>query len=216
MGRMDIAGIVLTATVWAYWIGVGVMIVRVRKHARKAAGVVPEQRVERFMWLIWLPLVAAWNLLPWLALQRTAAPLGLPDFALGSTAYAGLRLAAAALGVACLVGTIKCWSRMGRDWRMAVTPGEDQALIMDGMFSRIRHPIYALSILLMVCTAIIVPTLPMLAVASVHVALMIAKARNEERHLLARHGETYRRYLASTGRFLPRLRQKSQTGGDLR
>jgi protein-S-isoprenylcysteine O-methyltransferase Ste14 len=203
---MDIAGVVLTATVWAYWIGVGVMIVRVRKHARKAAGVVPEQPVERFMWLIWLPLVAAWNLLPWLALHRTTAPLGLPAFAFASTAYAGLRLFAAAIGVACLAGTIKCWSRMGKDWRMAVTPGEEQALITDGMFRRIRHPIYAFSILLMICTAVIVPTIPMLVAAILHVGLMIAKARNEERHLVARHGETYRRYLASTGRFFPRLR----------
>jgi protein-S-isoprenylcysteine O-methyltransferase Ste14 len=44
----------------------------------------------------------------------------------------------------------------------------------------------------------------MLAVAAVHVALMILKARNEERHLLASHGETYERYVRRTGRFLPR------------
>ena len=46
----------------------------------------------------------------------------------------------------------------------------------------------------------------MLVVGASHVALMVVKARNEERHLLARHGETYARYLAGTGRFLPRLR----------
>ena len=38
---MDVAGTILTATISAYWIGVGAMIVRVRRHARKAAGVVP-------------------------------------------------------------------------------------------------------------------------------------------------------------------------------
>ena len=67
-----------------------------------------------------------------------------------------------------------------------------------------RHPIYALSILLMLCTLAIVPTLPMLVVAVVHIALMNAKARSEERHLLAVHGDAYARYLRTSGRFLPR------------
>jgi protein-S-isoprenylcysteine O-methyltransferase Ste14 len=74
------------------------------------------------------------------------------------------------------------------------------------MFRRIRHPIYAFSILLMLCTMVIVPTVPMLAFGVVHIGLMVLKARNEERHLLATHGEAYARYLASTGRFVPRFR----------
>jgi protein-S-isoprenylcysteine O-methyltransferase Ste14 len=35
---------------------------------------------------------------------------------------------------------------------------------------------------------------------------MVVKARNEERHLLASHGEAYARYLEATGRFVPRFR----------
>ena len=57
----------------------------------------------------------------------------------------------------------------------------------------------------MICTAVVVPTLPMVVVAAVHVALVTAKARNEERHLMATHGEAYARYVARTGRFLPRF-----------
>ncbi len=34
---------------------------------------------------------------------------------------------------------------------------------------------------------------------------MVIKARNEERHMLANHGDDYARYLARTGRFLPRF-----------
>jgi len=34
--------------------------------------------------------------------------------------------------------------------------------------------------------------------------LLQLKARNEEAHLLAVHGEVYRRYLGKTGRFFPR------------
>ena len=119
---MDIAGMVVMATIWAYWIGVGAMIVRVRRHARRATGVVPEQSLERFMWLVWVPLVAAWIVLPWLALERSGPPLGLPEFARSIGAYEALRALAAAIAVACFAATVKCWSRMGKDWRMAVTP----------------------------------------------------------------------------------------------
>ncbi len=160
---MDVPGWVLTATIWSYWIGVGAMIVRVRRHTRKVVGVVPEQRLERFMWLVWVPLVAAWCTLPWLALHRTDAPWALPAFARGAEVYAALRWLAAAVAVACLAATVKCWARMGKDWRMAVTAEKEGVLITDGMFSRMRHPIYAFSILLMLATMVIVPTVPMLA-----------------------------------------------------
>ena len=112
----------------------------------------------------------------------------------------------AIVAVASLAATIKCWARMGNDWRMAVTDEENQPLITDGMFRRIRHPIYAFSMLLMLCTMLIVPTLPMLVFGVIQIGLWLLKARNEERHLLASHGEAYARYLASTGRFVPRLR----------
>ncbi len=203
---MDVPGMLLTATICAYWIGVGVMIVRVRRHTRRMVGVVPEQRLERFMWMLWVPLVAAWIALPWLALDRSAPPFGLPGFVRGADGYAGLRWLAALVALACLAGTIKCWARMGNDWRMAVTGEPGQALITDGMFRRIRHPIYSFSIMLMICTMIVVPTNLMLALGVIHIVLMVVKAHNEERHMLASHGDAYARYLADTGRFLPRFR----------
>jgi protein-S-isoprenylcysteine O-methyltransferase Ste14 len=201
---MDWAGGLLAATISAYWFGVGVMIVRVRRHTRRVVGVVPGQRLERMMWLIWVPLVAAWIVLPWLALDRVHGSLALPAFARGDPLYAAVRLAAAVIAVGCLAATIKCWARMGKDWRMAVTAEPNQALITDGLFARIRHPIYAFSILLMIATMVVVPTWPMIGLGVVHIALMVMKAGNEERHMLANHGDDYARYLARTGRFLPR------------
>ena len=202
---MDGPAALITATIWAYWFGVGVMIVRVRRHTHRNVGVLPEQQVERFMWFVFVPLVVAWCALPWLAQQRTAGWLALPAFA-HAPAYEALRWLAAAVGVIALAATVKCWRRMGKDWRMAVTAEPDQALITDGLFARIRHPIYAFSILLMLCTLVVVPTLPMLVAAVVHLVMFVSKARNEERHMLAVHGDGYARYLARTGRFVPRMR----------
>ena len=77
----DVPATVLTATVWAYWLGVAVMVVRARRRTRKLGGLVPEQGLERMMWVVWVPLVAAWILLPTLSLARTSGPFALPEFA---------------------------------------------------------------------------------------------------------------------------------------
>jgi protein-S-isoprenylcysteine O-methyltransferase Ste14 len=198
----DWPGVLLAATVWAYWIGVGMMVVRVHHKTRKLGGLVPEQPLERALWLVWVPLVAAWLALPYLSLMRAHAPLALPAFA-REPGYVGVRWIAAALALAALLGTSLCWSRMGTGWRMAVSTAAREPLITDGMFRYVRHPIYALQMLLMACSAIVVPTLPMLGAAVVHFWLLHIKARNEERHLTAVHGDAYRGYLARTGRFFP-------------
>jgi protein-S-isoprenylcysteine O-methyltransferase Ste14 len=200
----DLPATVLTATIGAYWLCVGFMIVRVRRKHRRHAGVIPEQNLERLMWLIWVPLVIAWIALPYLAATRSSAPWAIPQFARGA-AFTSFRWAAAAVGLVCLALTVECWVRMGESWRMAVTPGETTELVTTGLYAHIRHPIYALSILLMLCSAVVVPTLSMLILAAIHVALMLVKARNEERFLLGAHGERYDGYHARTGRFFPRL-----------
>lgn len=200
----DLPAAVLTATIWAYWLCVGVMIVRVRRKTRKQPGVIPRQRLERLMWLVWVPLVAAWVSLPYLAATRSVPPWAVPDFARNPSLTAS-RWAAAAIAIACLGLSIECWVRMGSRWRMAVVPGERTELVTSGLYAWIRHPIYTFSITLMLASAIIVPTAPMLVVAAIHVSLMVIKARNEEAFLRGVHGEAYARYCAQTGRFFPRL-----------
>ncbi len=201
----DLPCTVLAATVWAYWTCVGIMIVRVRRRTRKLSGIVPSQRVEQLMWLIWVPLVAAWMSLPYIAARQAGPPWGLPDFARAAPVTA-LRWVAAGIGVACLALSIECWLRMGKSWRMAVTPDQQTDLVTTGLYGYVRHPIYALSMLLMLCTAVVAPTVPVAAMAAIHIGLMIVKAHNEERFLAGLHGAPYLRYLQRTGRFLPRRR----------
>jgi protein-S-isoprenylcysteine O-methyltransferase Ste14 len=208
----DLPAAVLTATVWAYWLYVAIMIVRVRRKTRGQAGVVPRQRVEQLMWLVWVPLVVAWLALPHLAATRSGGPWAVPEFA-RQPGFGALRWAAAAIGVGCFALSIGCWRRMGKNWRMAVVPGERTELVTGGPYRYVRHPIYALSMLFMLCSAVVVPTLPMLAVAAIHVALMLSKARNEESFLLGVHGEAYAAYRARTGRFLPRRGDRASGGG---
>ena len=204
MSYTDIPLMLLTTTVWAYWLGVAVMIARVRRRTRKSVGVVPEQRIERLMWVVWVPLIALWLALPYLAQTSLQPWLVVPAFA-RDAGYAVLRYVAAACAIVCLAATVTCWVRMGADWRMAVSDTRKSELITDGLFKRIRHPIYAFSMLLIICSAVIVATPLMLTVALIHIVLMKLKARNEEFHLLRAHGDAYERYLRGTGRFVPRL-----------
>jgi protein-S-isoprenylcysteine O-methyltransferase Ste14 len=201
----DLPGALLAITVWVYWTYVGALAVRVRRRTRKLAGIVPSQPLERLMWLVWVPLVLAWMLLPWLAAHRIEGPWALPGFA-REMPFALLRWAATGLALACLASSIVCWRRMGKSWRMSVTPGETTVLITTGPYAYVRHPIYALSMLLMLCTLLVVPTVPVLAMAAVHITLMLMKARNEERFLSGVHGAVYEGYRRRTGRFVPPLR----------
>ena len=200
----DLPCIVMAATIWVYWACVGAMIVRVRRRTRKLSGIVPSQRLEQLMWIVWVPLVAAWMLLPYVAAGSTHPPWQLPAWA-RDMPLSMLRWVAAAIGLACLGLSIHCWLRMGRNWRMAVAPDQQTELVTTGLFRLVRHPIYALSILLMVCTVVVAPTAPVLVMALIHISLMLAKARNEERFLVGRHGAEYRHYMQRTGRFVPRL-----------
>lgn len=200
----DFPAIVLAVTVWAYWFCVGAMIVRVRRRTRKLSGIVPSQPLEKVMWLIWVPLVVAWATLPYLAATRPASSWGVPAFA-SQAPYSLARWAAALVGLMCLWFSIRCWLRMGRNWRMAVAPDQRTELVTTGLYAQVRHPIYALSMLLMVCTAVIVPTLPVWIMAAVHLSLMVMKALNEERFLAGVHGSAYENYCRRTGRFVPRF-----------
>jgi protein-S-isoprenylcysteine O-methyltransferase Ste14 len=200
----DLQGVLLAIVIWAYWSYVGALSIRVRRRTRKLAGIVPSQPLEQAMWLLWVPLVLAWMLLPWLAAQRSEGPWALPAFA-RENPYAALRWAGVVVALLCLALSVTCWRRMGKSWRMSITPGDETELITTGPYAYVRHPIYALSVLLMLCTLLVVPTGPVLLMAAVHITLMLVKARNEERFLAGMHGAAYERYCRQTGRFLPRL-----------
>ena len=199
----DIPLLILALAVSGYWVGVARMVIRVQRKTRHGVGLVPQQARERLMWLVWVPLVIAWIALPWIALSRTEALWTVP--ATIGPVFAALRWCAAAVALGCLVLTWRCYARMGEHWRMDVAANAKSVLFTDGPFLRIRHPIYAYQGLLMVCSAVVLPTLPLIVLAVIHLALVNAKARNEERHLLATHGEAYARYVARTGRFVPRF-----------
>ena len=74
----DIPLLVVALTISAYWLRVGAMVIRAQRRQHRDVGVIPERSVERAMWLVFVPLVAAWCALPWLALTHDRGWLALP------------------------------------------------------------------------------------------------------------------------------------------
>ncbi len=151
------------------------------------------------MRILWQPIIVLWIFLPLIAAFK--APSHTLDRPLFESSIA--RWIGAVVAVFCLLATRACWRRMGKSWRMGIDPGEKTELIFTGPYAYVRHPIYALSSLLMVCTAIILPSMMMIGVAVVHLLLLQWEARREERNLLRIHGQPYDRYRARVGRFFP-------------
>jgi protein-S-isoprenylcysteine O-methyltransferase Ste14 len=200
---MDFPLFVVALTISTYWATVLLLVVYRRLLHGHSAGVLPRQRYERRLWRLIVPVVGAWIALPWVAVGTHLAGLALPAWAADLWPVFALRAAAAAAAVLGYLLSLACWLRMGRSWTMAVVPDQEARLVTAGLYRWVRHPIYSLSILLMLLTAAVLPTVPMAVLATLHVLVMTLKARHEEGYLLKRFGTDYARYCSEVGRFWP-------------
>jgi protein-S-isoprenylcysteine O-methyltransferase Ste14 len=186
-----------------YWLKVLQLVARTKRDVGRAANFVPPERLGRLLRLIWIPVVILWIFLPLL----TPFVLGLPQ-PLQPVPFAGAAVAgwiAFAVALVAFAITWVCWIKMGKSWRMGIDPNEKTTLVFNGPYAYVRHPIYGLSQLLMLCTAAALPTPVMFVVAVLHLFFMQWEVRREERYLVALHGPAYADYMKNVGRFVPRL-----------
>jgi protein-S-isoprenylcysteine O-methyltransferase Ste14 len=79
-------------------------------------------------------------------------------------------------------------------------------LVTRGPYARIRHPFYSSFLLTFMAALLALPHPATLACLLYATAALTLTARREERRLAdSAFGDDYRRYLAASGRFLPRL-----------
>ena len=185
---------VVASSVSIYWLAVLVKCILIAPRIGRLPNVVPREQTGRLLRLFWLPLVLIWIAAPWWAAVKPSH----------SHMHLVLSGCGAALCLTALILTFYCWHQMGASWRIGIDPHEKTALVVTGPFRHVRHPIYALSILLMLGTVAAVPRRWMLGLAVVHIVLLLIEARREEKYLLRLHGEAYEAYRATTGRFIPR------------
>jgi protein-S-isoprenylcysteine O-methyltransferase Ste14 len=201
MTSMRWCALILGLILAAYWSRVIRMVIKARRRTGRGANFVPPEPVGRTIRIVWYPLVVAWIAHPFVsAYKKRPSAMLAPLVHSDALAIIGIVLAAAALA-----GSIVCWRRMGKSWRMGIDPSEKTQLIVTGPYAYVRHPIYALSSLLMIASVMTIPRPLMILLAVVHVACLQWEARREEQHLLATSGEQYAAYRARVGRFLPRI-----------
>ncbi len=102
--------------------------------------------------------------------------------------------------------TVVAQIQMGASWRVGVSPGERTALVTHELFSRFRNPIFTGMLLALVGLVFLVPdSLAALAALCTLVGLELHVRFVEEPYLLRTHGDEYRAYARSVGRFVPGL-----------
>jgi protein-S-isoprenylcysteine O-methyltransferase Ste14 len=184
-----------------YWARVLRLAYKQKKRTGNAGNLFPRETLGQVLRIIWFPAIFAWIAIPILTALLERRPRVLEPYALPRS----LAWIVLAIAVAAFIATLICWKKMGKSWRMGIDPNDKTQLVISGPYARLRHPIYALSSLLMLCTMVIVPSPVMLAVGVVHLLLLQWEARREEAYLTTVHGQAYSDYAAKTGRFIPRF-----------
>jgi protein-S-isoprenylcysteine O-methyltransferase Ste14 len=196
----DWPALLLALILTVYWGRVLRLVYKVRRTTGRSANFAPPEPLGRVLRMIWYPAVIFW-IVHLYATAFVAPPLAIMRN-LFSPRYIAWPATTAALLV--LLGTLVCWRKMGKSWRMGINPQEKTQLIVSGPYGYVRHPIYALSSLLMLSTMAAVPSLLMLMIGVIHLLLLQWEARREEAYLLLHHGQAYADYCRRVGRFFPR------------
>ena len=124
-----------------------------------------------------------------------------PPQQLATPGMAWLGLVIALFG---FVGVLAAQTGMGASWRIGVQETERTDLVTGGLFAVVRNPIATAMAITQAGMTLMVPTVPSVAalvclLAAVHLQVRLI----EEPYLAAVHGESYHRYAATTGRFVP-------------
>lgn len=110
-------------------------------------------------------------------------------------------IAIALLGIA---ATVYAQLEMGDSWRIGVDQRETTTLVHTGVFGLVRNPIYTAMFTFGLGVALVTPNLvACLGFILLVVTIQLQVRRVEEPHLSRAHGDAYRSYTASVGRFVP-------------
>ena len=93
---------------------------------------------------------------------------------------------------------------LGTNWSQTLEVKENHHLVTDGIYHRIRHPMYLAGLTFALGQALVVPNYiagPSFAIGMA--LLFVLRFGNEERMMLDEFGDEYRAYCARTNRLLP-------------
>ena len=182
------------------WARVVKMVLKQRRTTGRDANFVPRETLGRLLRVVWYPAVVLWVLVPFLVALTPLRGRLLTTFVLPAAAT----WTAVFVAAICLVFTWICWKKMGKSWRMGIDPNEKTQLIVSGPYAYVRHPIYALQILLALASILALPSPAMMVICGIIIVFLYWEARREEQYLLQVQGAIYDAYMKNVGGFFPR------------
>ena len=95
---------------------------------------------------------------------------------------------------------------LGRNWSVSLDVREDHQLVTDGIYRRVRHPMYSAFWLWAIAQALLLPNwvAGFSGLAGFGI-LFFGRIAREERMMLETFGDDYRAYMARTGRIFPSI-----------
>jgi protein-S-isoprenylcysteine O-methyltransferase Ste14 len=98
---------------------------------------------------------------------------------------------------------------LGANFSSTLILRDGHQLIQHGPYRYVRHPMYTSFLVMLLGMLLLSANFVIGAGIAFIVVLMAVRTPREERMLLGRFGEEYRRYMERTGRYLPRLHPRA-------
>jgi protein-S-isoprenylcysteine O-methyltransferase Ste14 len=99
-------------------------------------------------------------------------------------------------------------SALGRNWSVTLEVRENHALITDGIYKYVRHPMYSAFWLWAIAQAFLLPNwVAGFAGIAGFGTLYLIRVRHEEQMMLETFGQAYAEYERRTGRVFPKLKR---------
>ena len=116
----------------------------------------------------------------------------------------------AAISLAGIALMVVSQYQMGAAWRFGVDKAEKTDLVTGGLYAFVRNPIYSGVFLFLIGLLVLLPHIYMLIfLTTAWLSIELQVRFVEEPHLRNLHGDAYKRYAEQTGRYFPRLTDKS-------
>ena len=110
------------------------------------------------------------------------------------------------VGLAASAGALLVWTfhTLGPNLTDTVVTRRVHSLVTSGPYRWVRHPLYAATAMTVLGNSLAAANWFLLAAGALVFTMMVIRTDREEAFLIARFGDSYREYMARTGRFLPR------------
>ena len=111
------------------------------------------------------------------------------------------------VGLGCVTAFLLLWTlqTLGKNLTDTVVTRKEHTLVTTGPYQWVRHPFYVCAALITTAASLISANAFFLVIGAFVLLLLGFRTRVEERNLLNRFGEEYRKYMQRTGRFFPRF-----------